>query len=52
MVLLVSDIQDNFKKSVNVTNVYVFMKLVNWQRRQNADEAIQLIASFVEVGRK
>ena len=25
---------------------------VNWQRRQNADEAIKLIASFVEMGRK
>ena len=28
------------------------VKSVNWQRRQNADEAIKLIASFVEVGKK
>ena len=25
---------------------------INWQRRQNADEAIKLSASFVDVGRK
>ena len=28
------------------------VQAVNWQRRQNADEAIKLIASFVEMGRK
>ena len=28
------------------------VQAVNWQRRQNADEAVRLIASFVEVGKK
>ena len=28
------------------------VQAVNWKRRQNADEAIKLIASFVEVGKK
>ena len=28
------------------------VQAANWQQRQNADEAIKLIASFVEMGRK
>ena len=28
------------------------VQVVNWQRRQNADEAIKLIGSFVKMGRK